>query len=124
MPELKNGLEVDFPLSDRALAVLDALPRTSVWVFPQTNGDEPITHPHGLRNVLRPHDCRRLFTTAARRAELPEYIIDQLRGDAAGTTADGYDRGAMAKRHADRIAAQIEIECGRGPDSTVVRIAS
>jgi len=125
--ELKNGRAGAFPLADRVVALLDALPQHSDWVFPQHDATKHIYHPERLSSdeaVLRPHDCRRLFTTAARRAELPAYIIDQLRGDVEKGVQGIYDQGSASHRHANAIAQQIEVECGSLPASNVVEIAA
>lgn len=124
---LKNGRVGTFPLADRVVALLDTLPRHSEWVFPQYDAKKHIYHPASLsdgENVLRPHDCRRLFTTAARRAELPAYIIDQLRGDVEKGVQGIYDQGSASHRHANAVAQQIEVDCGSLPASNVVEIAA
>ena len=120
---LKNGTTGVFPLADRVVASLDALPRISEWVFPQKDVMKHIYHPDrlGADDVfLRPHDCRRLFTTAARRAELPAYIIDQLRGDVEKGVQGIYDQGSASHAHANKIAKQIEVECGVVPHLKLV----
>lgn len=122
---LKNGRLGVFPLADRAIALLEALPKHSEWVFPQHDPAKHIYHPERLSNgkdILRPHDCRRLFTTAARRADLPAYIIDQLRGDVEKGVQGIYDQGSASHRHANAIAKQIEVECGAVPASNVVQM--
>jgi len=123
--ELKNGRAGVFPLADRVIALLDALPKHSEWVFPQHDATKHIYHPERLSdgvNILRPHDCRRLFTTAARRLELPAYIIDQLRGDVEKGVQGIYDQGSASRRHANAITQQIEVECGSLPASTIVQL--
>jgi len=120
---LKNGSVGDFPLADRVVALLDALPRISDWVFPQHDAAKHIYHPDRLESddaFLRPHDCRRLFTTAARRLRLPAYIIDQLRGDVEKGVQGIYDQGSMTHQDANAIAKQIEVECGSVPKLRVV----
>ncbi len=122
---LKNGRVGMFPLADRVVALLEALPKHSEWVFPQHDTEKHIYHPDRLSNgkiVLRPHDCRRLFTTAARRLRLPSYIIDQLRGDVEKGVQDIYDQGSMSHADANAIAKQIEVECGAVPASNIVQI--
>lgn len=122
---LKNGRQGTFPLADRVVALLDALPKHSEWVFPQHDATRHIYHPDALTDCdlkLRPHDCRRLFTTAARRAELPAYIIDQLRGDVEKGVQGIYDQGSASHRHANAIAQQIEVECAVLPASDVVQL--
>lgn len=124
--ELKNGTEGAFPIADRVVAALRALPRHSEWVFPQADTTKHIFHPQQLKGEgarLTPHDCRRLFTTAARRVRLPSYIIDQLRGDTIKSVQDLYDQGSMSHHDANAIAKQIEVECGSVPSSTVVQLA-
>lgn len=121
---LKNGNSGTFPLAERVVAQLDTLPRISAWVFPQRDVSKHIYHPDRLESsggFLRPHDCRRLFTTAARRAELPSYIISQLRGDVASDIQGLYDQGSASHKHANIIARQIEVECHVVPD---LRVAS
>jgi len=125
--KLKNGRAGVFPLADRVVALLASLPQHSDWVFPQHDISKHVFHPNRLEDgdlVLRPHDCRRLFTTAARRAELPAYIIDQLRGDVEKGVQGIYDQGSTSHRHANAIAKQIEVECRELPTSNVVHIAA
>lgn len=123
--ELKNGREGMFPIADRVVRVLQALPRHSEWVFPQHDATKHIFHPAELKGEgsrMTPHDARRLFTTAARRLRLPSYIIDQLRGDVEKGVQDLYDQGSVSHHEANAIAKQIEVECGMLPDSTVVEL--
>lgn len=125
VPRLKNGRVGMFPLADRVVALLEALPKHSEWVFPQHDTEKHIFHPDRLKhgdNILRPHDCRRLFTTAARRADLPAYVIDQLRGDVEKGVQGIYDQGSASHRHANAVAKQIEVECEELPSSNVVQI--
>ncbi len=126
---LKNGLEGRFPLADRVVASLSALPRVSQWVFPQHDVTKHIFHPAAFMidgpdgkkvPLLRPHDCRRLFTTAARRAKLPSYVIDQMRGDVEKGVQGGYDQGSMSHEYANIVAKQIEVECGTVPHLSLV----
>lgn len=125
---LKNGLMVTFPLSDRVTAALRALPQHSAWVFPQADTTKHIYNPPDPltlgAHVLRPHDCRRLFTTAARKLRLPSYIIDQLRGDTIKNVQDLYDQGSMSHHDANAIAKQIEVECGLLPESNLVHLSA
>lgn len=125
---LKNGLEVTFPLSERATQALRALPQHSEWVFPQADTTKHIYNPPDPLSddkfVLRPHDCRRLFTKAARKLRMPSYVIDQLRGDTIKTTQDLYDQGSMTHHDANAIAKQIEVQCGLLPDSNLVRLSA
>lgn len=72
---------------------------------------------------VTPHDCRRLFTTAARRIGLPSYLIDQLRGDVEKGVQGVYDQGSMDHSHINAVAQQIEVECGLLPECNVVQLA-
>lgn len=124
---LKNGRAGTFPLADRVVAALCALPRHSEWVFPQADTTKHIFHPERLSAgsaILRPHDCRRLFTTAARRLRLPSYIIDQMRGDVEKGVQGIYDQGSMTHHDANAVAKQIEVECGLLPESNLVHLAA
>ncbi|MBO6603638.1 MAG: integrase family protein [Roseicyclus sp.] len=125
---LKNDEDVSFPLCDRLVDLLGALPRTSEWVFPHRN--DPSRHVASFGRELvadgvrvAPHDMRRLFTTAARRLRLSPYVIDQFRGDTEKGVQGVYDQGSMDHATANQIAQQIEVECGSLPDSNVVQIA-
>lgn len=125
---LKNDEDVSFPLCDRLVDLLRALPRTSEWVFPHRN--DPTRHVASFGRELvadgvrvAPHDMRRLFTTAARRLRLSPYVIDQFRGDTEKGVQGVYDQGSMDHLTANQIAQQIEVECGLLPDSSVVRLA-
>lgn len=125
---LKNDQDVSFPICDRLVDLLRALPRTSEWVFPHRN--DPSRHVASFGRELvadgvrvAPHDMRRLFTTAARRLRLSPYVIDQFRGDTEKGVQGVYDQGSMDHATANLIAQQIEVECGLLPDSTVVRLA-
>lgn len=97
----------------------------SEWIFPQHDPAKHIYHPERLSNgkgILRLNDCRRLFTTAARRADLPAYIIDQLRGDVEKGVQDIYDQGSRSHADANAITKQIEVKCGAEPASNVVQM--
>lgn len=116
---MKNGLRRTFPLSDAALDVFRLTPRThDQIVFEGRHYNEPIT---GLRQididgndvdnggVLRPHDTRHLFSSAAAKAGLSGPVINWMRGDvtimqgAAGRYM--HDLGSHADANA--IANQI-----------------
>lgn len=116
---MKNGLRRTFPLSDAALDVFRLTPRThDQIVFEGRHYNKPIT---GLRQididgndvdnggVLRPHDTRHLFSSAAAKAGLSGPVINWMRGDvtimqgAAGRYM--HDLGSHADANA--IANQI-----------------
>ena len=134
--EMKNGLSRTFPIADVLAEALTCLPYREGYVFP---AESRTGHIHQLMacrvaitdgaatsetKALRQHDCRRLFTTAARRARLPEYIIDELRGDTPKSVQDIYDQGSANHEDANKIAMSIITECGLTPDSVVERIKS
>ncbi|MEO1538099.1 MAG: integrase family protein [Pseudomonadota bacterium] len=125
---LKNDQDETFPLCDRVADLLRLLPRTSHWVFPHRNDTTRHVASFGRDLVdgdvrLRPHDMRRLFTTAARRLRLSPYVIDQFRGDTEKGVQGVYDQGSMDHVTANQIVQQIAVECGSLPDSNVVQIA-
>lgn len=121
---MKNGLKRTFPLSDAALDVFRLTPRThDKIVFEGRHYGKSIT---GLRQidlegqdvnnggVLRPHDTRHLFSSAAAKAGLSGPVINWMRGDvtimqgAAGRYM--HDLGSHADANA--IAKQIVAKCG------------
>ncbi|MFV0334011.1 MAG: tyrosine-type recombinase/integrase [Tropicimonas sp.] len=120
---MKNGQKRTFPLSDIAVDVFRQTPRThDVIVFEGRHYNKPIT---GLRQidkdgndvnnggVLRPHDTRHLFSSAAAKAGLSGPVINWMRGDitimqgAAGRYM--HDLGSHADANA--IAEQIVAKC-------------
>lgn len=132
--EMKNGLTRTFPVTDVLIEALTRLPHRKGYVFP---AESYTGHIHQLMaftttvgdgknaqevKVLRQHDCRRLFTTAARRARLPEYIINELRGDTPKSVQDIYDQGSANHEDANKIAERIITECGLTPCFVLDRI--
>ena len=136
LTKMKNGLSRTFPVADVVIEALKALPHREGYVFP---ADSKTGHIYSLAArtiivgegedksevvVLRQHDCRRLFTTAARKERLPEYIINQMRGDADKKVQDGYDVGSMSHADANKVAARIITECEATPSIALERIKS
>lgn len=133
---MKNGLSRTFPVADVLIEALKALPHREGYVFPADSKTghidqliarkETVGEGDNEREIktLRQHDCRRLFTTAARRARLPEYIIDELRGDTPKKVQDIYDQGSANHDDANTIADRIINECGLTSESVVERIKS
>ncbi|MEP1768191.1 MAG: integrase family protein [Sulfitobacter sp.] len=132
LSEMKNGLSRTFPIADVLVEALKALPYREGYVFP---ADSKSGHIHQLiaykktvgedeAILLRQHDCRRLFTTAARRARLPEYVIDELRGDTPKKVQDIYDQGSANHEDVNLIAERIIMECGLTSESVLERIKS
>lgn len=122
---LKNGESRTFPVADVVIEALKALPLREGWVFPAasksghavdlgelTRGKELHDGKERKKKLLGQHDCRRLFTTAARREKMPNYIIDQLRGDTIKSVQDRYDQGSADHDDANKIAERIMAECG------------
>ena len=134
--DLKNHLERDFPIADVVVSSLKTLPRHDGWVFPaesvsghaadlgHLNITEVVDGVIRQRKLLRQHDTRRLFTTAARMELLPSYIIDQLRGDTEKSVQDVYDQGSASHDHANQIATRILRQCGTTPSNVLEGIKS
>ena len=124
LERMKNGLKRTFPLSDAALEVFRLTPRThDQIVFEGRHYNKPITDLRQIDlggndvdsgGVLRPHDTRHLFSSAAAKAGLSGPVINWMRGDvtimqgAAGRYM--HDLGSHADANA--IANQIMAKCG------------
>jgi integrase len=126
LTEMKNGMSRTFPIADIVAEALTRLPHREGHVFMSRSKTGHIDHMGALydgdKKLLRQHDCRRLFTTAARRARLPEYIIDELRGDTPKKVQDIYDQGSANHGDANLIANRIIEECGLTPQVVVDQI--
>ncbi len=76
--EMKNGMNRTFPIADIVAEVLTRLPHSEGHVFMARSKTGHIDHLDALcdgdTKLLRQHDCRRLHTTAARRARLPAHF--------------------------------------------------
>ena len=113
--EMKNGLARTFPVADVVIEALKALPYREGYVFPANSKTGHIDQLIACKQIvagtevktLRQHDCRRLFTTAARRARLPEYIIDELRGDTPKNVQDIYNQGSANHDDANMIVSDV-----------------
>ncbi|MEL7468537.1 MAG: tyrosine-type recombinase/integrase [Pseudomonadota bacterium] len=120
---MKNGLKRTFPLSDIAVQVFESTPRThDEIVFEGRHYNKPIT---GLRQidangqdvhrggVLRPHDTRHLFSSAAAKAGLSTPVINWMRGDVTvmSGAAGGYMHDLGSHDDANAIAKQIVSKC-------------
>lgn len=123
---MKNGMSRTFPIADIVAEALTRLPHREGHVFMSRSRTGHIDQMGALydgdKKLLRQHDCRRLFTTAARRARLPEYIIDELRGDTPKKVQDIYDQGSANHGDANLIANRIIEECGLTPQVVVDQI--
>lgn len=121
---MKNGQKRTFPLSDIAVDVFRQTPRThDVIVFEGRHYGKPIT---GLRQidkdgndvnnggVLRPHDTRHLFSSAAAKAGLSGPVINWMRGDITimQGAASRYMHDLGSHADANAVAEQIVANCG------------
>lgn len=121
---MKNGQKRTFPLSDMAVSVLEQTPRNhDTIVFEGRHYGKPIT---GLRQidkdgndvnsggVLRPHDTRHLFSSAAAKAGLSGPVINWMRGDVTimQGAASRYMHDLGSHADANAIAEQIVAKCG------------
>ena len=123
LTEMKNGMSRTFPIADVVAEALTRLPHREGHVFIARSKTGHIDHLDALYDgetkLLRQHDCRRLFTTAARRARLPDYIIDELRGDTPKSVQDVYNQGSANHDDANLIARQIIVDCGQVPETVL-----
>lgn len=127
---MKNGLKRTFPLSDMAVAVFKHTPRThDQIVFEGRHYNKPITGLHQItidgmdlerdeegkmpEGVLRPHDCRHLFSSAAAKAGLSAPVINWMRGDVTimAGAAGRYMHDLGSHADANAIAKQIVSKC-------------
>ncbi len=77
IPKLKNGQRRTFPMSDLALAALDSVPKIhDRWVFASATKNTPMANLRALGDpkTWRPHDTRRLFTTAVEKCPLSGFL--------------------------------------------------
>jgi integrase len=129
---MKNGQKRTFPLSDIAVDLFRQTPRThDVIVFEGRHYNKPIT---GLRQidkdgndvnnggVLRPHDTRHLFSSAAAKAGLSGPVINWMRGDITimQGAASRYMHDLGSHADANAIAEQIVAKCG--PETPVAEL--
>jgi integrase len=120
---MKNGQKRTFPLSDMAVDVFKHTPRShDQIVFEGRHYGKSIT---GLRQIdlggrdvdsggiLRPHDTRHLFSSAAAKAGLSAPIINWMRGDITimHGAAGRYMHDLGSHDMANAIAKQIVSKC-------------
>lgn len=89
----KNGRPNRVPLSPKAMEVLDALPKTSQWVFPSPSRfKKGLGHvhetslPHALGDnrdhfempAFRPHDLRRSGASHLSALGVPRFVVDRI----------------------------------------------
>lgn len=117
IPKLKNGQSRTFPLADAVVEALSRVPQIhDRWVF--ASATKPSVPVSGLANLgnpkaLRPHDTRRLFTTAATMIGLSDSTVNFLRGDVTlSTGARGrYIFSAGSHDDVNAIQKQIVLRC-------------
>lgn len=130
LERMKNGLKRTFPLSDIALDVFKHAPRThDEIVFEGRHYGKPITNLRQITaegkevepdedgkmpvGVLRPHDTRHLFSSAAAKAGLSAPVINWMRGDVTimQGAAGRYMHDLGSHDDANAIAKQIVAKC-------------
>lgn len=128
---MKNSLKRTFPLSDMAVDVFKQAPRThDVIVFEGRHYGKPISSLRQItidgqdvkpdadgnmpEGVLRPVDCRKLFSSAAARAGFDPVQINWMRGDKVviAGAANRYMHDLGTHDMANAIAKQIILKCG------------
>jgi integrase len=100
---MKSGREHRVPLSDRAIAILNAVPRRGAFVF---GGTKPLAH-NATRELLKrrrsgatPHGMRAAFRTWVSEAtNYPDHIAEAALAHAVGTGVErAYKRGDLFER--------------------------
>jgi integrase len=130
---MKNGLKRTFPLSDIAVDIFRHTPRThDEIVFEGRHYGKPITNLRQLDvdgndvdsgGVLRPHDTRHLFSSAAAKAGLSAPVINWMRGDVTimQGAAGRYMHDLGSHDDANAIAKQIVSKCAL-PDLNIAEL--
>ena len=122
---MKAAKEHRVPLSDRAIAIIEALPRASEYVFPGAKKDKPLSQ-QAMLEVVRgmrgkdatPHGFRSSFKdwageTTSYANELTEVALAHAVSD---KTEAAYRRGDMMEKRR-RLMADWAAYCGRPPVS-------
>ena len=124
IPRLKNGQKRTFPLSDMAVDVFRLTPRThDSIVFEGRHYGKPISNLRQIDKdgndvdnggVLRPHDTRHLFSSAAAKAGLSDPMINWMRGDVTimRGAAGRYMHDLGSHEVANAVTKQIVAKCG------------
>jgi integrase len=127
---MKSGKEHRVPLSDRAVALLQALPREADYVFPGGRQGVPISN-MGMTTVLRRmkrgdftvHGFRSTFRDwAAERSNYPNHVVEMALAHVIGDKVEAaYRRGDLfAKR--TRLMAEWSKFCMTKPAATASNI--
>jgi integrase len=118
---MKAGKEHRVPLSDRAVAILKALPRHGTHVFASADG-EPLSNMamlellRGMRPATTVHGFRSSFRDwAAERTNYPNHVVEMALAHAVGDKVEkAYRRGdLLAKRH--RLMVDWAKYCAQQP---------
>lgn len=103
---IKGGKDHRVPLSDRAVAILEALPREGDWVFPGVRKDKPMSN-MAMDAVLRRmgfkdgratvHGFRSTFRDwAAERTQYPNHVVEMALAHTVGNKVEAaYRRGDL-----------------------------
>jgi integrase len=117
LPDSKTGAKV-VPLSPDAVAILRALPRTSIFVLPGTTGGPLGGHRKiwlrilaraGVTDRVRIHDLRHTVGSYAHRAGASQRDVADLLGHKQMSTAARYIHGPESEKHANASRAASAI---------------
>lgn len=130
VPRLKNDQDVTFPMASHTVELLRSLHKHTghqQWVFPHRNRSKDGEHVAGFGRELvdgdqrvTPHDMRRLFTTAGKRAGFDDAKVDEMRGKVGRGMVGLYNQGTLTHADFEALAHQIMMLCGRKPDAEVL----
>jgi integrase len=120
---MKRGREHRVPLSDRAIAILHALPRESDgdgFVFIGARADRPLSNMamlelmRGIRPGYVPHGCRSTFRDwAAERTNYPNHVVEMALAHVVGDKVEAaYRRGDLFDKRR-RLMADWARYCAR-----------
>lgn len=125
---IKGGREHRVPLSDRAVAILEAMPRESEWVFPGGRKGKPLSN-MAMDKVLRlmgfkdgratVHGFRSTFRDwAAERTTHPNHVIEMALAHTIGSKVEAaYRRGDLFDKR-QRLMADWAKYCASRPVDT------
>lgn len=95
---------LDLPLADGVLNIIRRQPRSHETVFPfwEARSEEMIDAGVWF------HDLRSYFGDIAVKADLPKYVYQLLRGDAAGTLAEQYINRNSLIAETNKVFEQLQ----------------
>jgi integrase len=117
LPDSKTGAKV-VPLAPDAVAILRALPRTSIYVLPGTTGGPIGGHRKiwlrilaraGVTDRVRIHDLRHTVGSYAHRAGASQREVADLLGHKQMATAARYIHGPESEKHSNAARASQAI---------------